>query len=71
MMQARAAAGNAQQAPTLIFKNASNSTAGTLITTTPVSVAKANSQVNFQNFYLNLKLTNFILVAAKHCCIAE
>jgi hypothetical protein len=42
-MQARAA-GTAQQTPTLIFKNASNSSAGTLIST-PVSVSKANSQV--------------------------
>lgn len=43
VMQQRASGG--QQAPTLIFKNTNSSTPGTLITTTPVSVSKANSQV--------------------------
>jgi hypothetical protein len=44
VMQGRTASG--QQAPTLIFKNANSSTPGTLITTTPVTMAKANSQVS-------------------------
>lgn len=43
VMQQRAG----QQAPTLIFKNASSSAQGTLITT-PVTVTKANSQVRMR-----------------------
>lgn len=35
-----------QQAPTLIFKNTNSSTPGTLITSTPVTMSKANSQVS-------------------------
>lgn len=59
-MQARAA-GNAQQTPTLIFKNASNSSAGTLITTTPVSVSKANSQVSDGTLYCYISYMIYFL----------
>lgn len=35
-----------QQAPTLIFKNTNSSTPGTLITSSPVTTSRANSQVS-------------------------
>lgn len=70
-MQARAA--GTAQTPTLIFKNASNSSTGTLITTTPVNVSKANSQVN--NSYNQIVYYNYIKIILggiiEHCCIAK
>ncbi|KAG5678471.1 hypothetical protein PVAND_008141 [Polypedilum vanderplanki] len=50
VMQQRATGGQ-QQAPTLIFKNTSNSGPGTLISA-PVSVSKANSQAPASNIVL-------------------
>lgn len=50
-----------QQAPTLIFKNTNSSTPGTLITSTPVTMSKANSQVSENS----IKIDTYIYIYIK------